>query len=208
MKAALSPARPAQEYGAPLTTCVYQRTTECLSPPRPPRPNQPGTSGLWVHGMGKPPQYRVQRTSTDFCVPPREPFRPISTTGGLWGDGRAPEAIATPMGALPRRTRRSKGSGGGAGGRAGAMRGCGAAGALGGFQAWGKEGGTRRATQRGPAYARGQRTACQTAPSSPNGAVYLVQITLVASLSRRPRRRGRWLSGRTWASRCSTIIMG
>ena len=115
------------------TTCNPQRHTECLSPPRPPRPNQPGTSGLWVHGMGKPPQYRVQRTSTDFCVPPREPFRPISTTGGLWGDGRASEAIATPTGGPPSRIRRSKASGGGAGCRAVATRGCGAAGAFRGF---------------------------------------------------------------------------
>ena len=112
------------------TTCSPQRTTECLSPPRPPRPNQPGTSGLWVHGMGKPPHYRVQRTSTDFCVPPREPFRPISTTGGLWGDGRASEAVATPTGGPPSRIRRSKASGGGAGCRAVAPRGCGAGGAV------------------------------------------------------------------------------
>ena len=112
------------------TTCSPQRHTECLSPPRPPGPNQPGTSGLWVHGMGKPPQYRVQRTPTDFCVPPREPFRPISTTGGLWGDGRASEAIATPTGGPPSRIRRSKASGGGAGCRAVATRGCGAGGGV------------------------------------------------------------------------------
>ena len=122
------------------TPCCVPTTLDHIKstpahPPRPPGPNQPGTSGLWVHGMGKPPQYRVQRTSTDFCVPPREPFRPISTTGGLWGDGRASEAIATPTGGPPSRIRRSKASGGGAGCRAVATRGCGAGGAV-----WGQRG--------------------------------------------------------------------
>ena len=190
------------------TTCSPQRHTECLSPPRPPGPNQPGTSGLWVHGMGKPPQYRVQRTSTDFCVPPREPFRPISTTGGLWGDGRASEAIAIPTGGPPSRIRRSKASGGGAGCRAVATRGCGAAGAFRGFGEWRNARSSSIARQRGPVDCPVGQTTSDPAPSYPNGAFYFVQITLVASLSRRPRRRGRWLSGRTWASRCSTIIMG
>ena len=170
----------------------------CLPPPRPPGPNQPGTSGLWVHGMGKPPQYRVQRPSTDFCVPPREPFRPISTTGGLWGDGRASEAIATPTGGPPSRIRRSKASGGGAGCRAVATRGGGAAGAFRGFGERRNAGRSPIARQRGAVDFPAGQTPSHFAPSYPNGAFYF-ELTKSRSLS--PRRLsppGRCLRRRSW----------
>ena len=84
----------------------------------------------------------------------------------------------------------------------------GRAGAFRGFGERRNAGSSSIARQRGPVDCPAGQTPCNSAPSYPNGAFYFVQITLAKDKPRRLSGRGRWLSGRTWASRCSTIIMG